>query len=230
VGSVCRLHKIIFCAGVTGLIGCMTTPRQSPTAPPGMVYIEGGIVTLGEYEKDTPHWGKREAFLNPYFIDINPGSVTATNYRGCMQKHGRLPEEAELNYAFELKKIEVGSSLEITNSDENLKTPMGDANTRVFGLRELVIVSPSKKDLKEQRRCLVPVTRSNDSSLYTLIEDVQPRSGRGNDWPLLPKVLKKGMTVKLFYKERDWVLIDLETDGTDSGGWATPSKVALKSK
>ena len=98
-----------------------------------------------------------------------------------MKRKGRLPEEAELNLAFLLKKIEPTKNFEITQSDINFEGSKGGGfNLRALGLEELKIVKPTAADIKGsvQRRCLVPLNFDFDKNAYILKKDIHPRTGR----------------------------------------------------
>lgn len=208
------------------LAACATP--ASHIAPEGMVYIEGGLVTVGGYAVDDSHWGDRESFLKPFFIDIEPRELNFMAARECMVKKGRLPEEAELNYALKQNKIHPGSKIETTNSDVNYAgTTGGQYTVRISGLKRLQILKPTSDDTKGgfQRRCLIPIKMEFDKTLYLVLEDLHPRTGRGNLWTELPILLKKGTHINLFYKDKDWALVDLDADGPDSGGWVPMTKL-----
>lgn len=205
---------------------CATSPTIKP--PVGMTYLEGGVVTVGEYKEDDTHWGRREAYIKPFFIDIEPGPVSFNAYHSCAERKGRLPEEAELNYALNFNKIVVGKNLEVTQSDINYAgTQGGRYNLRVLGAEKLKIMLPSKDDVKGgfQRRCLIPLNKFVDLGDFTIKEDTHPRTGRGDQWAQLPLLLKKNQVINIFYKDKDWALVDLDVDGPDSGGWVPLERI-----
>jgi len=151
-------------------------------------------------------------------------------YHDCANRKGRLPEEAELNYALNKGKIEAAKNFEITQSDVNYAgTTGGQFNLRILGVEELKIVKPSKEDINGsfRRRCLVPLIFNFDKNIYILTKDIHPRTGRGDSWQELPILLKKDSRVSLFYRDEKWSLVDLDADGPDSGGWVPSTMLHL---
>jgi hypothetical protein len=210
-------------------ISCATSNPKNNIPPSAMVFVEGGMVIIGDYKKDETHWGKREAFIKSFYIDAQPRQVDFFANQDCMKRKGRLPEEAELNLAFSLKKIELVKNFEITESDINFEGSRGGGyNLRVLNSDELKIVKPTAADIKGsvQRRCLIPLNRDYDKDIYTLKNDIHPRTGRGDNWPELPLELKKDSKVSLFYRDENWSLVDLEVDGPDSGGWVPSALIS----
>jgi hypothetical protein len=204
------------------LSSCSSKPPLVTASPEKMVSLQGGVVKVGGYKTDESHWGDRETFLSPFQIDFDPTPVNFKSNWNCIARGGRLPEEAELNYALTQTKINPGKNIEITQSDINFaNTKGGQYNVRLRGLAELLVVRPTKEDINglTQRRCLIPSHRKSDVTTYTVLKDTQPRAGRGVNWPELHRTLRKNVPFNLIYKDKDWALVDLENDGPDSGGW-----------
>ncbi len=211
-------------------VSCATSPSGTKENSSEMVDIQGGIVKVGGYEKDQAKWGEREAFINSFSVDVEPRSVNFSANRDCFAKKGRLPEEAELYFAFKSEKLPPAKNFELTQSDINYAgTKGGQYNVRILGTQELRIVKPSKEDINSdlRRRCIIPKSSDFDQKSYTLKTDVHPYKGRGKNWGELP-LLRKGTAVSLFYRDHKWALVDLEADGPDSGGWVPAEVVEVR--
>ena len=227
---------------VAGIIFCAQSAFAAPQAPTGMVFIDGSTITVGGFAKDEPNWGKREAFVPPYFIDAEPQSKLDSNI--CDQRHGRFPTIPELDHALRSKAVKPGRWPEAVEKESELSDPkeaqdLADAEGAGFyqvfltGDIELTMNLPydDYRPQEWQGRCVIPASLSRKSLQYRLTQKIPLRGGRGDTWPILvrpyhssvkPVWLDKGTKVELLFRDGDWAYVHSSSDtffNVSGTGW-----------
>jgi len=212
--------------------------------PAGMVLIDGGVFELGHYSKDELSWGKREVFLDPYYIDVRPQPIPSVDV--CYdQRKAREPRVAELEHALQTGRIEKCIVPEIASDIIGLADPKeaqeladaeGVGNYEVYVTTgNGLIMNLPYDDFRPpnwQRRCALSVLPDAKPLRYRVTRDALVRSGRGNKWPPLlelyhsstkPAQLNQGTAVELIHRDSGWAYVRISGFApaifADGAGW-----------
>lgn len=243
ISSTARWRTVALAATLVSCSrGVASPPDQPPPTPSGVTRVEGGVVTLGDYQKDPAHWGRREAWLAPYLIDrtANPGSGD------CRPRRGRIPTLAELEHALRSGAAvpatapEQTSTLAIPEDAEALAEieGVGFYDVLLGGLTRVLLEAPDP-DRQAPWRCVVPAPVAN-LALRVLRDATEARRGRGEHWPVAtgffalgaadrpppPRKLGKGMEVALVHQDGAWSLVARAPAGEDLFGWVPTANLA----
>lgn len=221
------LRTVILSIGLIYIHSAEIGYAKTPVVPAGMIWVPGGVVTVGGFVKDPVHWGKREVVLSPYFIDLQ--AKPKLDFDACYTRGGLFPTIAQLHYA-----LRIGSISDTKRPEKTIDTiPLVDGKqlaetegagfyeTYLKGTTQLMANLPyadfAPKDWVA--RCVIPVQALTKSGHHRLAENTALYSGRGTEWPVLVRIydapgrphqsikLKKGTTVQVLYHEGGWAFV-----------------------
>lgn len=198
-----------------------TTGHTSP--PESMIWVKGGIVTLGDYEQDPAGWSRREMVLSPFAID-RVASVRDVDPLPPF----RIASAPELEFALRQGIIEFTDGPEITSSilipedadalmdleDVGFYTCLLDGPTRILlgSPYDPLVTYPS-------RRVWITPDGTAAARRRMVRLGAHTRRGRGEHWPLSTGFSALGTTATPIYLPAFTDVLSLIEDN----GWALVS-------
>jgi hypothetical protein len=211
-------------------------PNPADAAPPQMVKVPGGLVTLGPYDDDPASWGRREVWLAPY--DIPKTATAGATDESCRKKNGRLASVIELEHALRAGLIQPAPGVEITSTvsipedaEQLAETEgVGFYQTRLSGMNRAQLRFPMEEADKLYGRCVPILSAPAENPVRKLTAKTVVRRGRGEQWaPAMaffaigskapaPRTLAKGSEVSVLHADGAWSLV-AHSGGDDPWGW-----------